>query len=149
MAGIIREALSRVDDARSSLRDLFTRTADILPDEHSETLTIRIHAPANPRHDRAIAFLLKLLALSSLAPPPRRPIRAPSSSEPTALLGASQTRNRDHNIFPEIRGLNLSPPGHKGPGIVQKMGARRGAAVDSSLSPPGHKGPGIVQRMGP
>ena len=38
MAGIIREVLSRADDARSLLRDLFTRTADILPDERSGTL---------------------------------------------------------------------------------------------------------------
>jgi hypothetical protein len=61
MAGIIREALSRVDDARSLLRDLFTRTADILPEERSGTLAVRVHASANPRHDRAIAHLLEQL----------------------------------------------------------------------------------------
>ncbi len=50
---------SRADDARSLLRDLFTRTADIIPDERSGTLTVRVHASSNPRHDRAIDHLLK------------------------------------------------------------------------------------------
>lgn len=59
MAGIIREVLSRADDARSLLRDLFTRTADIIPDERSGTLTVRVHASSNPRHDRAVDHLLK------------------------------------------------------------------------------------------
>jgi hypothetical protein len=59
MAGIIREVLSRADDARSLLRDLFTRTADIHPDQRSGTLSIRVHASSNPRHDRAIDHLLK------------------------------------------------------------------------------------------
>jgi hypothetical protein len=61
MVGIIREVLSRADDARSLLRDLFTRTADILPDEGSGTLGVRVHASANPRHDRALAHLLTQL----------------------------------------------------------------------------------------
>ena len=59
MAGIIRQVLSRADDARSLLRDLFTRTADILPDEHSGTLGVRVHASSNPRHDRTVAHLLE------------------------------------------------------------------------------------------
>jgi len=59
MAGIIREVLSRADDARSLLRDLFTRTADILPQERSGTLAVRVHASSNPRHDRAITHLLE------------------------------------------------------------------------------------------
>jgi transposase len=58
LAAIVREVLSRADDARSLLRDLFTRTADILPDEGTGTLCVRVHASSNPRHDRAIAHLL-------------------------------------------------------------------------------------------
>jgi hypothetical protein len=61
MAGIIREVLSRADDARSLLRDLYTRTADIVPDERTGTLGVRVHASSNPRHDRAIGHLLKQL----------------------------------------------------------------------------------------
>ncbi len=58
LAAIVREVLSRADDARSLLRDLFTRTADLLPDEATGTLCVRVHASSNPRHDRAIAHLL-------------------------------------------------------------------------------------------
>ena len=58
LAAIVREVLSRADDARSLLRDLFTRTADLLPDEVTGTLCVRVHASSNPRHDRAIAHLL-------------------------------------------------------------------------------------------
>jgi hypothetical protein len=61
MAGIIREVLSRADDARSLLRDLYTRTADILPDQRAGTLTVRVHTSSNPRHDRALAHLLEQL----------------------------------------------------------------------------------------
>jgi hypothetical protein len=41
--------------------DLFTRTADILPDEGSGTLRVRVHASPNARHDRARAHLLTQL----------------------------------------------------------------------------------------
>ena len=61
MAAILREVLSRANDARSLLRDLFTRTADILPDEGSGTIGVRVHASSNPRHDRAITHLLEQL----------------------------------------------------------------------------------------
>ena len=61
MAGILREELSRADDARSLVRDLFGRAADILPDQSSGTLRIQVHASANPRSDRAIGHLLEHL----------------------------------------------------------------------------------------
>ena len=53
------QGLSRADDARSLLRDLFTRTADILPDEHWGALRVQIDASSNPRHDRTVAHLLE------------------------------------------------------------------------------------------
>jgi hypothetical protein len=61
MVGILREELSRADDARSLVRDLFGRAADILPDKSSGTLRVQVHASANPRLDRAIGHLLEHL----------------------------------------------------------------------------------------
>ncbi len=61
MAGILREELSRADDARSLVRDLFGRAADILPNPSSGTLRVQVHASASPRSDRAIGHLLEHL----------------------------------------------------------------------------------------
>ena len=61
MVGTVREALSRVDDARSLVRDLFRREADLLPDPASGELHVRVHAFSNPRLNRAIAHLLEHL----------------------------------------------------------------------------------------
>jgi hypothetical protein len=61
MVGIVREALSRADDARSLVRDLFRQEADSLPDLGSRELRVRVHAFSNPRLNRAIAHLLEHL----------------------------------------------------------------------------------------
>lgn len=94
MAGIVREVLSRADDARSLLRDLFTRTADILPDQGSGTLGVRIHASSNPRHDRAIAHLLEQLTAAEHTYP------GTQLKVTYALAGAAPNRNSGSPLFP-------------------------------------------------
>ena len=61
MATIVREKLTREDDARSLLRDLFRSDADIHPDKEAGVLHVRVHAFANPRSNRAVQHLLDQL----------------------------------------------------------------------------------------
>lgn len=61
LVNIVREKLTRKDDARSLIRDLCMSDADILPDLDSGTLTIQVHSMANPRSNRAIEHLLAYL----------------------------------------------------------------------------------------
>jgi hypothetical protein len=69
MVGILREALSRADDARSLVRDLFCQEADLLPDRGLRELRVRVHAFSNPRLNRAIAHLLEHLNTAELMYP--------------------------------------------------------------------------------
>ena len=57
MANILREKMSRLDDARSLLRQLYCTEADLLPDLQAATLTIRLHHMANHNADLAIRHL--------------------------------------------------------------------------------------------
>jgi hypothetical protein len=61
LVGIVREALSRADDARSLVRDLFRREADLVPDAAADRIQVRVHAFSNPRLNRAIGHLLEHL----------------------------------------------------------------------------------------
>jgi hypothetical protein len=94
MAGILREVLSRADDARSLLRDLFTRTADILPDEGSGTIGVRVHASSNPRHDRAIAHLLEQLTAAEHTYPGTK------LKLTYAVAGVAPNQNSGSSLFP-------------------------------------------------
>jgi len=47
MANIVRQTMRRQDEARNLLRGLYATEADILPDHEKETLTVRLHQPAN------------------------------------------------------------------------------------------------------
>lgn len=57
MAGIVREKLSRHDDARSLLRAIYTTEADIVPDEVAGTLTVRLHQLANRMSSESVRHL--------------------------------------------------------------------------------------------
>ncbi len=61
MAHIVREAMARPEDARALIRNLCLSEADILPDLHAGTLTVRVHSMANPRTNRSIEHLLNHL----------------------------------------------------------------------------------------
>ena len=69
MAGIVREELSRQDDARSVLRDLFCSSADLIPSPDTNELEVHVHPLANPRTNRAIEHLLEELNAASLTYP--------------------------------------------------------------------------------
>ena len=61
MVNIVREKLSREDDARTLIRDLCQSEADILPDFEAGILNIQVHHMANPRSNRAVEHLLQNL----------------------------------------------------------------------------------------
>lgn len=57
MAHIVREVLSRTEDARAFLREVYRATADLLPDADQKTLTVRLHPLATRAHDNVLRHL--------------------------------------------------------------------------------------------
>lgn len=57
MANVLREMMSRPDDARELLRAIYSSEADLIPNENDKTLTIRLHHLANRSSDEAIRHL--------------------------------------------------------------------------------------------
>ncbi len=57
MALVLRERMSRLDDARSLLRGVYTMDADIIPDMSAGILTVRLHHMANRSADTAVRHL--------------------------------------------------------------------------------------------
>ena len=57
MAQILRQKMTRHDDARSLLRAVYTTEVDINPDMQAKTLTIRLHPLANNSSDQAVRHL--------------------------------------------------------------------------------------------
>ena len=57
MAQIVRQKMTRHDDARSLLRAVYNTEADIVPDLQAKTLTIRLHPLANASSDEAVRHL--------------------------------------------------------------------------------------------
>ncbi len=57
MAQMAREKMHREEDARSLLRALYDTEADLLPNENSGTLTVRVHRQANRCADEVIGHL--------------------------------------------------------------------------------------------
>ena len=57
MANFLRESLTRVDEARTLLRTIYTTEADLLPDYQNKTLTVRLHHLAQHRADQSVALL--------------------------------------------------------------------------------------------
>jgi hypothetical protein len=69
MVGILRENLSRADDGRSLIQDLFRQDADVMLDETHQRLEVRVHPFANPRSNRAVAHLLEHLNAAEMTCP--------------------------------------------------------------------------------
>jgi hypothetical protein len=61
MAQIVRQKMTRHDDARSLLRALYNTEADMIPDIEAKTLTIRLHPLASPCSDQAVRHLCEQL----------------------------------------------------------------------------------------
>ena len=57
MAHVLRDKMSRHDDARRLLQAIYRTEADLVPDLHSKTLTVRLHHLANHSADEAIRHL--------------------------------------------------------------------------------------------
>lgn len=57
MVQIVRQKMTRHDDARSLLRALYSTEIDLVPDPQAKTLTIRIHPLANASSDQAVRHL--------------------------------------------------------------------------------------------
>lgn len=57
MAQLLKETMSRNDDARTLLRAIYRTEADLLPDHEKGILTIRLHHLANRNSDDAIRHL--------------------------------------------------------------------------------------------
>jgi len=57
MASLLRESLSREDDTRALLRQIYSTEADLLPDADHKTLTVRLHHLTQATHDEAVRHL--------------------------------------------------------------------------------------------
>src|ERR1035437_6489716 len=57
MASLLRDKLSRADDARALLRQIYDTEVDLLPDLKNKTLTVRLHHLAQAAHDEAVRYL--------------------------------------------------------------------------------------------
>jgi len=57
LVSVLREHLSRGDDARALVRQIFKTPADLLPDLSTKTLTVRIHHLTQAAHDHALEQL--------------------------------------------------------------------------------------------
>jgi hypothetical protein len=57
MAQIVRQTMSRHDDARNLLRAVYSTEVDLIPDQEAKTLTVRLHPLANPSSDEALKHL--------------------------------------------------------------------------------------------
>lgn len=61
MTSVLRETLSRSDDARSLAREIMTTEADMIPDADKGTLTIKLHHLTNRLSDEAARHLAEHL----------------------------------------------------------------------------------------
>ena len=61
MAQILRQKMTRHDDARSLLRAIYKTEADMVADRAAKTLTIRLHPLANNSSDQAVRHLCEEL----------------------------------------------------------------------------------------
>lgn len=59
LVSLLRPHLNKEEEARALIREIFASSADLIPNETSKTLTVRIHRMACPAHDQAVAALLK------------------------------------------------------------------------------------------
>ena len=57
MANLLRENLTRQDEARSLLRAIYASEANLIPDHEQGILTVQLHALANHSYDKAIRHL--------------------------------------------------------------------------------------------
>jgi hypothetical protein len=69
LVSLLRPHLEKEDEARALIRELFVSSADIVPDESAQTLTVKIHRMASPAHDKVISLLLAELTENAFKHP--------------------------------------------------------------------------------
>ncbi len=57
MAQVLQEYLGRKDDTRPLLRQIYKADIDLVPDDSSKTLTVKLHRLTNQQSDRAVRLL--------------------------------------------------------------------------------------------
>lgn len=69
LVAIVREKLSRPDDARALVRQVFESAVDLCPNLPDKTLTVRLHRLSNAAHDEVLEHLCaELTATETLYP---------------------------------------------------------------------------------
>jgi hypothetical protein len=61
MASLLRDKLSRADDARALLRQIYDTEVDLIPDLENKILTVRLHHLTQSAHDEAVRYLCEQL----------------------------------------------------------------------------------------
>jgi len=61
MVSILREKMTRADDARALLLQIFNTGIDLVPDLQAQTLTVKLHHLAQAAHDQAACHLCEQL----------------------------------------------------------------------------------------
>jgi hypothetical protein len=76
MASLLRDKLSRADDARALLRQIYIITeVDLIPALENQTLTVRLHHLTRSAHDVAVRYLCVQLNATATIFPDTRPSR--------------------------------------------------------------------------
>jgi hypothetical protein len=57
MASLLRDKLTRADDARALPRQIYDTEVDLIPDLENQTLTVRLHHLTQAAHDEAVRYL--------------------------------------------------------------------------------------------
>lgn len=61
MVNILRDYMSKKDEARALVRQIFMTDADIEPDEEQHLLKVKIHNMTNPRNNQYVKKLCEIL----------------------------------------------------------------------------------------
>ena len=57
MASLLRDKLTRADDARALPRQIYDTEVDLIPDLENQTLTVRLHHLTQAAHDETVRYL--------------------------------------------------------------------------------------------
>jgi hypothetical protein len=57
MGSLLRDKLSRADDARALLRQVYDTEVDLIPNLENQTLNVRLHHLTQAAHDEALRYL--------------------------------------------------------------------------------------------
>lgn len=57
LASLLRDKLTRADDARALPRQIYDTEVDLIPDLENQTLTVRLHHLTQAAHDEAVRYL--------------------------------------------------------------------------------------------